>query len=280
MDSKKQLINIEQALESKNPKLKKALPRFVINYIKKIVHQDELNADILGLDEYRGLDFLYKGLESWGITFDSIGTENLSSSGRYLFAANHPVGSIDGLALIGELGKYFGETKSVVNDLLMNVKNFEPLFLGVNKHGGNAKENIRLFDEVLHSDKQIIMFPAGLASRKNKGLIRDSEWKKTFLSRAVKHERNIVPVHISGSLSNWFYNLHSFRTFFRIKANLEMFYLVDEMFKQKSKHFKITFGKPIPYQLFNKASEQKSNAEKLRKFVYKLEENPEITFKS
>ncbi len=281
MSSKKKetLINIDQAIANKNPKLKKMLPGFVVNYIKKIVHQDELNANIAALGEYSGLDFLYKGLASWGITFDSVGAYNFSPKGRYLFAANHPVGSIDGLALIGELGKYFGETKAVVNDLLLNVKHFEPLFLGVNKHGGNAKEIIKQFDEILESDKQVVMFPAGLASRRKKGLVRDAEWKKTFVSRAVKHRRDIVPVHISGNLSNWFYNLHRFRAFFRIKANLEMFYLVDEMFKQKNKHFRITFGKPIPYSQLGKPKQHKQIAEKLRQFVYQLEKNPDLAFK-
>jgi hypothetical protein len=261
----KKFIDIREVIEKKNPKLLKFIPPFVINYIKHVIHQDEFNEILRKYESFDGLDFLDKSLSELNMKVEIIGTENLPPPDqRCIFAANHPIGSVDGLFFMHEMGKFYGITKSVVNDLLLNVKNLRPLFAGVNKHGVNSKESVMELDAI---------FPAGLVSRRKNGKIEDPEWKKTVISRAVKHERDVVPIHIEGRLSDFFYNLARIRTFLGIKINLEMFYLVDEMFGQKGKSIRFIIGKTIQYKTFTKSFSDKEWAAKLKSHVYHLRNN-------
>jgi putative hemolysin len=154
----------------------------------------------------------------------------------------------------------------------------QSLFVGVNKHGSNSREGLEQIDSAFASDDQILIFPAGLASRRKKGKIRDTEWKKTFVSRAVKFERDVIPVHISGRVSNFFYNFANLRKALGIKANLEMLYLSDETFKQKKKKFTITYGKPIPYQTFDKRQTQYQWAQLIKEHVYRIKDDKNAEF--
>ena len=161
----------------------------------------------------------------------------------------------------------------------MHLPNLKPLFIPVNKHGSNAS-NIATFNETFGSEKTVLYFPAGLCSRKTGDKIIDLGWKKTFLSKARKFNRNIIPVHISGRNSAFFYNLANFRKWIGLKVNLEMLFLVDEVFKQKNKNIVITFGQPIPIEVFDKKHTDKQWANQLRTHVYKLEKEPGLTFKT
>ncbi|MDF1547382.1 MAG: glycerol acyltransferase, partial [Bacteroidales bacterium] len=174
--------------------------------------------------------------------------------------------------------KFFGTTKSMINDLLMNITNMQSLFVGINKHGSNSREGIEQIEQTFASDYQILIFPAGLASRRKKGVVKDLEWKKTFITRAIKYERDIIPVHISGNLSNFFYNFANLRKALRIKANFEMLYLSDETFKQKRKKFTITFGKPISYSRFDKTQTQYQWAQLVKQHVYKIKDDKNAEF--
>jgi putative hemolysin len=184
---------------------------------------------------------------------------------------------MDGIALLHESGKIKKEVLFPVNDLLMNLPNLYELFIPVNKHGSNA-DNIRLFNETFASDVLVLYFPAGLVSRKQAGIIKDVEWKKTFLSKAKSSGRDIIPVYISGRNSDFFYNLANFRKKLGIKANIEMLFLVNEMYKFKNKVILITFGKPIPVNIFDKSKTDQQWASLLREHIYKLEKNPEQEF--
>jgi len=268
------LIDIREVIRRKNPKLLKFIPGFIINYIRRIVHEDDLNAVVEKYGAYEGLEFLEKSLSELNLQFEIQGAENLPpAEHRCIFAANHPIGSVDGLVFMREMGKYYGITKSLVNDLLLYVTNFQPLFAGVNKHGANSKEHVEELDKIFASDYQILLFPAGLVSRRKWGKIEDPQWKKTVISRAVKHQRDIVPIYIEGKLSNFFYNLARLRSFLGIKINIEMFYLADEMFRQKNKTIRFTVGKPISYHTFDKSHSDKIWAERLKNHVYKLRLN-------
>jgi putative hemolysin len=156
-----------------------------------------------------------------------------------------------------------------VNDLLMNLSSLKEFFIPVNKHGSNA-ENIRIFNQAFASEVLLLYFPAGLVSRKVNGKIIDLEWKKTFLSKSIKYKRDIIPMYISGRNTNFFYNLANWRKRLGIKANIEMLYLVDEMFKQKNKIINITFGKLIPIETFDKRHTHAEWAQILRDHVYAL----------
>ena len=183
------------------------------------------------------------------------------------------------MALMWVLGKVRKDIVFPVNDLLMNIPNLKGLFVPVNKHGSNSG-NARLIDNAFASDKAVLFFPAGLCSRKQQSGIVDLEWKKSFISKAREHHRDIIPCHINGRNSNWFYNLARLRAFLGIKANIEMLYLVDEMFKQKDKEIIITFGKLISFTIFDKKNTDAAWAQKLKAHVYNLKNDINSTFKA
>jgi putative hemolysin len=270
-------IDLEKVIAGKSERLLRLMPRFLLSYLKRVVHQDQLN-DILNRHRtLYGHDFLEAIFKDFGVNIVVKGDENLLLTERFVVVSNHPLGGLDGMALMWAVGRKKPDIATPVNDFLMHLPNLKPLFIPVNKHGSNAS-NIAVFDETFASDKTVVYFPAGLCSRKIKGEILDLEWKKTFLSKSRKSKRDILPVHISGKNSSFFYNLANLRKFLRIKANIEMLYLVDEMFGQKNKDIVITFGKPVPLEVFDKRRNDRDWAALLRKHVYKLEKNPETTF--
>jgi putative hemolysin len=192
-------------------------------------------------------------------------------TGRYIFVSNHPLGGLDGLVFIYELSKHFRDVKFPVNDILTNIRNLSGIFLPVNKHGAQAKEAARLIEEAYASDNQILYFPAGLCSRRKRGVIKDLQWHKSFISKSIQHRRDVVPAFFSGSNSNFFYNLANIRQFLGIKANIEMLYLADEMFKQKDKEINLVFGKPIPWETFDKTKSALEWADWVKTKSYELE---------
>jgi len=264
-------IDVEQVLNSKNPALGKTIPKFLINYLKRIIHQEELN------DFFRihGHNKDAKMIEAWlkyaDIKYKVIGSENIPSEGRYIFVSNHPLGGLDGVVFIYELSKYFKDIKFPVNDILMNIKNLSGIFLPVNKHGSQGREAARMIEEAYSSPGQILYFPAGLCSRKKKGIIKDLQWHKSFISKAIQHKRDIVPAFFSGRNSNFFYNLSNIRNFLGIKANIEMLYLPDEMFRQKNKEILLVFGKTIPWQTFDGTKSPSEWADWVRSKSYELQ---------
>lgn len=264
-------VDIDEALYSKNPKLYRILPRFVVSYIKKIAHQNDINRILDNYKNYDGVDFAGKVLEDLNVTYSIRNEENLPpNSGRYIFVSNHPLGGLDGVALIHAIGKKYDAIKFIVNDLLLYLKPLNSVFVPVNKHGRQSSEYSQRIEDVYASDNQILYFPAGLCSRRVKGKIEDPEWKKNFLVKAIKSQRDIVPIYFEARNSNFFYNLASVRRFFGLKVNLEMFYLVDELFKKKNAHFTIHVGKPISYAEFN-IKEAMGGVKRIREEVYSLQ---------
>ncbi|MCH7658036.1 MAG: 1-acyl-sn-glycerol-3-phosphate acyltransferase [Bacteroidetes bacterium] len=270
-------IDIEKVISDKNPRLLKLLPKFLVRYLKRIIHQDELNKFIKFHGELMGLDFIREGLKYMKTNYEVKGLENLPEEGRFLFASNHPLGGLDGLIFIHEIGKIWPNLKFPVNDLLLNIKNLEPIFLPINKHGKQDKQAVIQIEKSYASDDQILYFPAGLCSRKKKGKIKDLEWKKHFITKAVKHKRDIVPVHFTGRNSNFFYNLANLRSMMGIKSNIEMIYLANEMFKQKNKKIIVRFGKPISYRMFDNSLSPEEWALKVKKIVYFLGDGKEFS---
>lgn len=266
-----QKIDVEKVLFSKNPALAKTVPSFVINYLKKIVHQDELNELLKECGHLKDSEFIEAGLKFLNIRYKAYGQENIPERGRYIFVSNHPLGGLDGLVFIHEISKHFRDLKFPVNDILMNIENLSGIFLPVNKHGSQAKFAAAKIEEAYASDSQILYFPAGLCSRKKRGLIKDLEWHKSFITKAIQHKRDIIPAYFSGRNSNFFYNLSNLRNFIGIKANIEMLYLPDEMFRQKDKEIKLIFGKSIPWQTFDHAKSPSEWAEWVKSKSYDLQ---------
>ena len=274
---KLEYIDLDKVIKEKSPAMNKLLPGFIKSYLKRIIHQDELNVYIKNYGHLVGIDFIDASLKKMEIKFEIDGLENIPQKERCIIASNHPLGGLDGVALMLVISKVRSDIVFPVNDILMNVKNLAPLFIPINKHGSNA-ENIKIINDTFASDKIVCYFPFGLVSRKKKGIIKDLSWKKTFITKAKRFKRDIIPTHISGRNTDWFYNLSNFRKKVGIKANLEMLYLADEMLKQKGQTLKFTFGKPIPYSTFDKRYKNDEWAELMREYSYKLSEGYQNTF--
>ena len=277
------LIDIEKVFGAKNPKLSRMLPKFIFQYLRRVIHQDQVNRMIYDHRDKSGLDFVSAIIDEFGCKIEVDGAGNLEfsslspllpPSGRFIIVSNHPLGGLDGLALLHVVGKVRPDVVFPVNDLLLHIPGLQPLFIPINKHGTN-NENIKIIEDTFASGKTILYFPAGLVSRKSrKGVIKDLDWKKTFISKSKKYKRDIIPVYISGRNSDFFYNLANWRRKLGIKANIEMLYLPDEMFKQNGKLVKIIFGKPVPYTTFDKSRTDFQWAEFIKDKVYELGRTP------
>ena len=266
-------LDVEKILADKNPKIHRVLPGFVIRYLKRIAHQDGINDILRNFANLRGAAFNDAALGYMGITYRAHGVENLPKGGRNIFVSNHPLGGLDGMVFMGELTKHFPAIKFPVNDILLYIENYGDIFLPVNKVGTFGRDAARLMDEAYASDYQLLNFPAGICSRKIKGVITDLPWQKSFIVKAVQHQRDIVPCYFAGRNSSFFYNLANFRTAIKLKMNLEMLYLVDEMFRQNGKDIDVFFGEPIPWQTFDKSKKPQEWADMVREKTYNLPES-------
>lgn len=243
-------IDVEKVLASKGVK---RAPRFLIRFLKKLIHQDELNDLLSKCGDATGVEFARMALDILQVKFRIHDLENLPQDGkRYIFASNHPLGGLDGLILISLIGEKMGDVRFVVNDLLMFVKPLEPIFVPVSKFKRINQEYADKINDAFKSDAQILYFPAGLCSRLIKGEITDLEWKKTFVTKGIEYQRDIIPIHFSGRNSMFFYRVAKLRKFFGIKFNVEMLLLVDELYKKKGTTFDIYIRKPIPVSSLTK----------------------------
>lgn len=261
-------LDVARVIKEKAPD--KKIPRFAVNYLERTICQDELNEILRYAGDNEGHKFAQRALEYFNITLNVRGEENIPSEGRFTFASNHPLGGLDGIALAAFLGeKYNGKIKVQVNDILMNVENLEPIFLPINKHGSQAKDSIKQMNEAFASDDQLLVFPAGLCSRKVKGRIEDPEWKKGFISKSIEYKRSIIPIYFDEKNSEFFYRLARFRALLGVKFNIEMLFLPKEMFKKRNSTFNIYIGKPIAPDFFDRSKTPQGWAEYVKNVVYK-----------
>jgi len=275
--TEKKFIDVENIIRSKSENLYRLLPGFIVRYLKKIVHEDELNSFLTRNKDFYGVPFTQRILEEYKVNVAIEGETHILNNDRFLVASNHPLGGLDGIALLNHIGQH-KPVKAVINDLLMNVSNLSPLFIPVNKHGNNPKAYIKILNEAFDSEDNILYFPAGLVSRKKGKTIKDLEWKKSFLQKAVKSKRDIIPAYVSGRNRNFFYNLANLRKRLGIKANIEMLYLVDEMYRQKGATIKIIYGKAIPCTVFDNSKDDSEWAFLLREHCYKLALDKDVEF--
>jgi len=266
-------IDVKDLFYDKNPKLARWIPGFIYSYLRRVAHQDWINEMIRDYGHLQGYDFSVAMLKFFNLTIEVIGEEKLPDDGRYIFAANHPWGGLDGHIAMVIIGKNYGRDKykCLVNDLLMNLKNLHGVFIPVNKHGRQGSELADKLDFAFKSEEQILTFPSGLVSRKIKGQVMDLEWKKSFINKAKQYQRDIIPIHMGGENTNFFYRLYRFRKSIGMKANIEMLYLIDESYKHRGKHITVTIGEPIPWQTFDKSKRPLAWAKWVKEKVYKLD---------
>lgn len=267
-------IDVRRMMTAKNPKLLKWLPGFVIRYVEKIIHQDEVNAFFWKHKNSSAKVFCDAAMNEWQIELNLKGKENiLQAPQSCVFVGNHPLGGFDAVAFISAIDNIRPDIHFIVNDFLMGVESLKDRFIGVNKVGKSARESLQAVEKQFASDSATFIFPAGLVSRKSKGVIRDLEWNKTFVSKAKKYKKPVIPVYIEGRLTNRFYRLANIRKALGIKLNIEMFFLVDELFRQKGNKMDIIIGEPISPETFDKSKSEKEWAEWTKEKVYQLKQS-------
>lgn len=265
----RKFIEVREVIRKKSPKLIKWIPSFLLKYLERTIHEDDINDIMTRFSDLKGLDFVDALIKDLGVNVELKGAANIPIYESVIFASNHPLGGLDGIAFMNAIGQYRKDVKFLVNDILMNVGNLQPLFIPVNKLGGQGKSGIAAIEEAYASDSALLVFPAGLVSRKQgDGRIEDLEWKKSFINKAKKYKKDIVPVYIEGKNSNFFYNFARLRQKIGLKANLEMLYLPDEMFSQRNQTVTIVIGKKISYTHFDQSKGEKKWAEEVKRLVY------------
>lgn len=272
-------IDIGKVIQDKNPALYRLLPNGVLRWLKRTIHEEEINEGLRRSVGLKDLDFARFTLEYLQATTSSSGIENIPRSGGVVIAANHPLGGLDGVALMHVAGQVRSDIRFIVNDILTRLPGFDTIVVGVNKHGTNPRAGLEAIESAYAGGNAVLVFPAGLCSRKmDDGTIRDLVWQKSFVTKAQKYNLPIVPTFNAGANSSWFYNLARWRKKLGIKANLEMFYLPDEMFKQRGHNIHITFGRPVEARFFDKQRRADEWAGLLREFIYLLPSQPALRF--
>ena len=267
-------IDIDNILKSKMGSKAKYVPSFASAWLKHIVHQDQVNEFLHSARDLKGVPWLDATLKYLDITLKVEGEENLppKDDGKlYTFVSNHPLGGIDGVAIGSVVGHHYdGNFRYLVNDLLMNLPGLAPLCIGINKTGKKGRDFPAMVEAGFASQNHMVMFPAGLCSRRINGEIHDIPWKKTFITKSVQNQRDVVPIHFGGQNSNFFYRLANICKRLGIKFNIAMLFLADEMFKNTHQTFTVKIGKPIPWQTFDRTKTPMEWALFVEDTVYKL----------
>lgn len=269
-------IDIDKILYDKMGSKAKYVPRPLVSWLKRILHQDEVNRYLWESRHLTGTEWLEECVRYLDMTLEVVGEENLpdKNDGKlYTFVSNHPLGGADGVALGSIIGRHYDSRfRYLVNDILMNLPGLAPLCIPINKTGGQARNFPAMVKAGFESDNHILMYPAGLCSRRRDGEIRDLPWSKTFIVKSVQYQRDVVPIHFGGQNSDFFYKLANFSDKYVKKVNIAMIYLVDEMYKNVHKTFRVTIGKHIPWQTFDKSRTPAEWAQYVQDRVYEMVE--------
>jgi len=266
-------INIAHIIKNSDSKFLKSLPDFTIKIIAKIIRQEELNKIFHKYSAFEGVDLLPKLIEEFNIKIEIEGKENLPDNGKCVFVANHPFGLLDGLILTYIVGEKYGNLKAIGNEAFMFIPNLRPIIANVSVFAKNRRKHIIELEKVYASDIPITHFPYGLVSRIDKFKIQDKYWKKSFVTKAISNQRDVVPIRFYGRNSKLFYAIYLFRHIFRIKTNIELIFLPRELFRKRGKTIKVKIYKPIHYQEFNNSLSHWEWAQKVRSSVYSKDHN-------
>lgn len=274
LETTERTIDLDRIIREKMGTKARYVPSVAVRWLKHIIHQDEVNRFLWESRDKKGTEWLEECTRYLDMTLDIEGLENLpdKNDGRlYTFVSNHPLGGVDGVALGAIIGRHYdGRFRYLVNDLLMNLPGLAPLCIPINKTGKQSRSFPEMVEAGFSGDNHILMFPAGICSRKIDGQIHDLPWKKTFITKSVETKRDIVPIHFGGRNSDFFYGLTNVCKALHIKFNIAMLFLVDEMYKNVHKSFRVAIGKPIPWQTFDKSKTAMEWAKYVQDMVYRL----------
>lgn len=262
------LLDLNEIL---GPKMSAKLPGFVKRFLARRLHIKQINDCIMKAEHYAGAGFFDEALDYIGITYKVRGEENLDLSKKYLFACNHPLGGPEALIIGSIFRKIYGDGFMVPsNQILYNMKPLQEFFVPVSVGGRQGRGIAEKIAGMFESDRQVLVFPAGLCAKSIKGVVTEMPWKKMFITQSRKYERDVVPVHISGHNSKWYFFLSWLSRTLKLKFNIGMLYLVDELFKQAGKEFVITFGKPLSYESFDSSKTDLQWADEVKNIVKNL----------
>lgn len=251
MNAKQEYINIQKLIKEGNSKFLKGLPGLIIVLIKIIIKEKEINRILSVYADYEGVEFLPKIISELNIKVEMEGMENLPENGRCFFVANHPFGFIDGLILTNTIASKYGDFRAIGNEVFSLIPHVRPVVAAVNVFGTNPRKYLLELEKIFASDLPITHFPAGLVSRMKGCRIEDRDWQKSFITKAIEHQRNIVPFFFYGRNSWLFYIIYIGRKAMGIKTNLELVLLPREIFNKRNKTVRVKIGKPIPYHTFD-----------------------------
>ncbi|MFT5860501.1 MAG: putative hemolysin [Flavobacteriaceae bacterium] len=263
-------IDVEKIISDKNPKALKWMPRFILRYLKRIIHERDINTFLAESVDKKNTEFCHEVVKYLNLTVEVENIERIPKDGKICLVMNHPLGGVDAMILVSALDGHRDDLKFIVNDILMNLTNLSEIFVGVDKKSKVRGEAHKKVTDLFKSDSTVCIFPAGLVSRKIKGKVQDLEWKKAFVTNSKNSDRTIIPIFIEGKLSKFFYRLSNVRKFFGIKANIEMLYLANELYKQQNATIKFIVGEPIEHDMIHGTKKDRATTEKIRARVYAL----------
>lgn len=264
-------IDLGAVLRSKlGAKRARRVPRFLVRMLERMICQERLNELLAAAWPREGADFCDAVLREMNVVVEVEGKENLPADGRAIFVCNHPLGGLDGIAIIDALAKVYGPgLHFLVNDILMAVEPLGKVFLPVNKHGAQSRQGATELEEALAGPEPLAIFPAGLCSRRDAdGRIADLAWRKSFVSMARRSGRPIVPLYFEGRNSNFFYRLARLRKRLGIGFNLEMIRLPRELVRASGAKFRLVCGTPVKIEELG--PRDAGEAQRIRRLVYSL----------
>lgn len=272
-------VDLQKVLSSKRVKL----PSWAIRLMERLLHLDEVNSTIYRHRNKFGLDFVHAFLEGndpgdLNAKIIVVNPDNIPKEGYPIIAGNHPLGGPDGLAVMAAVGRYRQDIKFPVNDFLLYLPGPAPLFVPIDKVNRNTA-NVNALENAFAGQNCLLYFPAGICSRKQKnGQIRDLEWKPTFIKKAVRYQRDIVPFFFDARNRKRFYNIARLRERLGFKFNFEMALLPAEMFAQRGKTMRLIVGHPIPYSTFDNRHSAKEWAQLVKDYCYTLRQDNNARF--
>lgn len=268
----RQHIDVQALFHAKNPRVAARIPAIGYRYLRRIVHQQEINTFLSDNTAPSGCAFVAQALQFLNLSTETRCADRLPDNPRIVLCANHPTGGADGLCAMQLLCRRYGSLRVPANDLLMTLPGLREFIVPVDKYGSNAAQ-VRQYDTLFASEHPVLVFPSGRTARPGPGGLLDYPWTKTFIKKARAHNRAIVPLHIAGRNSSFFYTVWRLRSVLRLTANLEMLYLVDELFKQRGRCVQLTVGPPL-YVSDGDSCSDHALAERIRQQVHRLGGHP------
>ena len=265
------MLNIEAAINEKFPDLsQKKTGKLALKLIKSLTHESEINDFIDTHQHLKGFAFLNEVLDYFNFTYkvSSKALSRIPAQGRVVMVANHPIGSLDGLALLKMVRSVRPDVRIVASDLLNNIEPLQSLFLGIDNLGSKSSHKTQFKNMVaaLNNEEAVIIFPAGEVSRIRPNGVRDGKWKAGFLKLAQKTQAPIQPIYIDARNSSLFYALSA------LYKPLGTLMLVKEMFNKAHQQIEFFVSKPIPWKSIAEHDLPAKNlANKMRKQLYKLD---------